>query len=406
MFRVATGHSIDPNSASAIAEVIDECKLSLNGELPQAGILFAAIDFDHALILKQIQNAFPGIELIGGTTNGEISSSMGFQQDSLILMVFASDEVEIKAGLGREVSKNPILTAKQAVEMAKAKISAQPQLCLTFPESLTSNGVLILEGLKQSLGEQIPIIGGMTADDYMFSQTYQFFQNEVLSDAVPVLLFAGNLQFSSGVASGWTPIGKRSCVTKVDGNVVYEIDGQRALDFYQYYLGADKFAANYAIHALAVFEESDSASAVSGMPVDEAKGLGLLPVRFYMRAPSGYDNESGSVTFFSDIPEGATVQITDTSRENILQASEISLKEALTNFPGKNPAAALLVSCAARRRILGTLTSEEYQLVKKHLPQTLPCCGFYAYGEIAPLTTKGQTQFHNKTFVTLLIGTN
>ncbi|NJR66826.1 MAG: translation initiation factor IF-1 [Leptolyngbyaceae cyanobacterium CRU_2_3] len=41
---------------------------------PQAGILFAAIDFDHELILRRIQQAFPGIALIGGTTNGEISS--------------------------------------------------------------------------------------------------------------------------------------------------------------------------------------------------------------------------------------------------------------------------------------------------------------------------------------------
>ncbi|MEM9926176.1 MAG: FIST N-terminal domain-containing protein [Cyanobacteria bacterium P01_D01_bin.50] len=385
MFRVAIGHSIDPDSASAIEEAIGECKQLLDGEVPQAGVLFTAIDFDHGIIVQQIQDAFGEIELIGGTTNGEVSSSMGFQQDSLTLMLFASDEVEIRAGLGREVSKNPITIAQQAVEMAKAKSEAPPQLCLTFPDSLTSNAILILEGLKQSLGEQIPIIGGMAADDYVFSQTYQFFQNEVVSDGVPVLLFCGDLKFSYGVASGWIPIGKRSCVTKVNGNVVYEIDGQRALDFYQYYLGAEKFTANYAIHALAVFEDGD---------------------RFYMRAPNGYDIESGSVTFFSDIPEGANVQITDASRENILQASETSLKQALTRFPGTNPAAALLVSCAARRRILGTLTSEEYQLVKNNLPQTIPYCGFYAYGEIAPLTTEGKTRFHNKTFVTLLIGEN
>ncbi len=385
MFRVAIGHSIDPDSASAISEAISECFEVLDGAVPQAGVLFTAIDFDHGLILQQIQNAFGEIELIGGTTNGEISSSMGFQQDSLTLMVFASDEVEIRAGLGREVSKNPILIAQQAVEMAKVKSSTKPQLCLTFPESLTTNGVLILEGLKQSLGENIPIIGGMSADDYVFSQTYQFFQNEVVSDAVPVLLFSGNLKFSYGVASGWTPIGKRSCVTKVDGNVLYEIDGQRALDFYQHYLGAERFTANYAIHALAVFEDDNS---------------------FYMRAPNGYDTDDGSVTFFSDIPKDAIVQITDASRENILQASETSLKQALTNFPGTNPAAALLISCAARRRILGTLTSKEFNLIQNNLPQTLPCCGFYAYGEIAPLTTEGQTNFHNKTFVTLLMGTN
>ena len=384
VFRVVVGHSDDPDSQNAIAEVLQECSRSLAGSIPQAGLLFTAIDFDHALILQRIQDAFPGIELIGGTTNGEISSILEFQQDSLTLMLFATDEVEIRAGIGRGASKNPALAAQQAIAQAKAKSASLPQLCLTFPDSLTSNGVLILEGLKQSLAEHVPIIGGMAADDYTFNKTYQFFQGEVLSDSVPVLLFSGQLLFSHGVASGWTPISQRSRVTKVNGNVVFEIDGQRALDFYQHYLGEERFAANFAIHALAVFEDQD---------------------HFYMRAPNGYDQQSGSVTFFSDIPEQALVQITDATRGDILSASEASLKNALADYPGVKPTAALLISCAARRRILGTLARLEYQLVKTHLPEALPCCGFYAYGEIAPLVSKGQTQFHNKTFVTLLMGT-
>lgn len=123
----------------------------------------------------------------------------------------------------------------------------------------------------------------MTADDYTFDKTYQFFQGEVLSDSIPVLLFSGKLLFSHGVACGWTPISQRSRVTKVDGNVVYEIDGQRALDFYQHYLGEERFASNYAIYALAVFEDQN---------------------HFYLRAPNGYDQQSGSVKFL-DIPEQA-----------------------------------------------------------------------------------------------------
>jgi hypothetical protein len=383
MFKTVVGHSNDPDSLMAITEVVHECTRSLAGVTPQAGILLTAIDFDHALILQQIQIAFPGIHLIGGTTNGEISSVLEFQQDSLTLMLFASDSLEIRAGVGRNVAQDPIRAAQQAIAQAKSNSTAHPKLCLTFPESLTSNGVLILKGLKQSLGEEVPIIGGMTADDYTFDQTYQFFQDQVLSDAVPVLLFSGNLLVSHGVASGWTPISPKSRVTKVQGNIVYEIEGQRALDFYQHYLGGERFAANYAIHALAVFEE---------------------PERFYMRAPNSYDPESGSVTFFADIPDQAIVQITDASRDDILAASETSLQEAIAYYPGTEPTAALLISCAARRRILGTLTPQEYQLVKTHLPQGFPCCGFYAYGEIAPLKQHSQTKYHNKTFVALLIG--
>ncbi|NJR66683.1 MAG: hypothetical protein HC772_17400 [Leptolyngbyaceae cyanobacterium CRU_2_3] len=286
-----------------------------------------------------------------------------------------------------EVENNRFIQGEQAIKFAiaqaKANSTAQPKLCLTFPESLTSNGIVILEGLKHSLGEDIPMVGGMTADDYTFEKTYQFFQDQVLSDAVPVLLFSGDLLISHGVSSGWTPISPKSCITKAQGNVVYEIGGQRALDFYRHYLGTERFAANYAIHALAVFEEQD---------------------RFYMRAPNSYDPESGSVTFFADISEQAIVQITDASREDILRASSTSLQEAIAHYPGTEPTTALLVSCAARRRILGTLTSQEYQLVKTYLPQGLQCCGFYAYGEIAPLRRHGQTKFHNKTFVTLLLG--
>ncbi|MEM8640077.1 MAG: FIST N-terminal domain-containing protein [Cyanobacteria bacterium P01_G01_bin.54] len=383
MFKTVVGHSDDPDSLAAITEVLEECQRALSGVTPQAGILFTAIDFDHLVILKHIQTTFPEIELIGGTTNGEISSVLEFQQDSLTLMLFASDRVEIRAGLGRNAAQDPYRSAQQAIAAAQARSTMPPKLCITFPESLTSSGAKILDGLKQSLGENMPILGGLTADDYTFDQTYQFFQDQVLSDSIPVLVFFGNLQLSHGVSSGWKPISPKSRVTKVEGNVVYEIGGQRALDFYQGYLGAERFLSNYAIHALAVFEEGE---------------------RFYMRAPNSYDPDSGTVTFFADIPEQVMVQITDASREDILAASAASLQEALHHYPGDHPAAALLISCSARRRILGTSTSQEYQLIKTHLPPGLPCCGFYAYGEISPLEPQGSTRFHNKTFVTLLMG--
>ena len=50
MFKVAVGHSNDPDSLEAINETIEQCQQSLDGEIPQAGILFAAIDFEHSLI--------------------------------------------------------------------------------------------------------------------------------------------------------------------------------------------------------------------------------------------------------------------------------------------------------------------------------------------------------------------
>ena len=381
MFKAVVGHSNDPDSLSAVEEVLQQCTNSLAGDIPKAGIIFAAIDFEHSLILQQIHQAFPGIELIGGTTDGEISSVLEFQQDSITLMLFCSDEVEIHAGVGRKVSGDPVTVTKQAVEQAKAKSTAAPKLCLTHPESLTTSGVSILNGLKLALGQHVPIFGGLAADQSRYQNTYQFFQTEVLSDSVPILLFSDTILFSHGVTSGWHPIGQISKVTKVDKNIVYEIDGKPALDFYHHYLGLLPPSIEY---PLAVFDQNGD--------------------NFYIRAPIAYNQESGSITFFGDIPDQAVIKIAEAGYEDILAASKTSFMNALDNYPGAEPSAILFFSCVARRQILGTRAKEEYQNIKLCLTDYLPACGFYSYGEIAPIEGISQMQFHNETFVTLILG--
>ncbi|MGL5080240.1 MAG: FIST signal transduction protein [Microcoleaceae cyanobacterium] len=379
MLKSTVGHSNDPDSRAAIAEILEQCVCDLAGVPPKAGILLAASSFDHALILHRICEVFPDIDLIGGTTDGEMSSVLGFEQDSLMLMLFCSDTITFSAGIGNDVSKDVIAATQSAVQQASVAHQEPIKFCITLPESLTTSGVLILDSLRQALGQHIPIFGGLTADP---RQTYQFFRTEVYNDAVPILLFSGPVLFSHGIASGWHPLGKPGTVTKAEKNIVYEIDGQPALEFYHRYLGTVPPSLEY---PLAVFDaDSDSR---------------------YMRAPSGlYDPTVGSITFFGDIPVQSVVQITETTYDEILSASKLSTEQALENYPGQAPAAALLFSCVARRQILGSRACEEYELIQSCLTQNLPCFGFYSNGEIAPLEQQGLTHFHNETFITLLLG--
>jgi hypothetical protein len=253
MFKVVVGHSNDPDSLEAVNEVLAQCWDNLAGQTPQAGLLFAALDFDHALILQRINEDFPGIELVGGTTDGEISSVLGFQQDSLTLILFGSGEIEIWAAVGRHVSENPKAIAQQAAEFAKQQVTLPLQFCVAIPESLTTDATSILQGLESSL-EGVPIFGGAAADRWQYQRGYQFFKTEVLSDSVPFLLFASKVNFSFGIAGGWNPIGKLSPVTKVKNNILYEIDGKPALDFYHYYLNESEPDA---VYPLAVFQPGE-----------------------------------------------------------------------------------------------------------------------------------------------------
>jgi hypothetical protein len=387
MLKVVVGHSDDPDSQDAILEVLEQCVNDLAGVIPQAGILFTAIDFEHELILKEINQVFPEIDLIGCTTDGEASSVLGFQQDSLTLMLFCSNTVEISAGVGYGAKENPFAAAVQAVQQATAKMTNIPKLCITVPASYTesgstTNGELILQGLKLALGSQMPILGGTAGDQFRFQKTYQFFHNQVLTDSLPVLIFSGDIKFSYGIACGWQPIGRKSIVTKSLGTVLYEIDGSTAMEYYQRYLGDRPPTAEY---PLAVYEgDSD---------------------RYYMRVPNTYDLETGSINFLGNVPENAIVQVTDIRRDEVIAAAETSLQNALANYPGTEPEAILLFSCCCRRWLLGTRAKEEYQLVKNALPQAIPICGFYTYGEFAPLEPHGSSYYHQETFVTLLLGT-
>ena len=159
MLKIAVGHSNDPDSFEAIQEVLEQCHQDLVEQTPQVGILFAAIDFDYDIILEHITAAFPALQLIGGTTDGELSSVLEFQQDSVTLMLLASDEVEFQTGIARNVSQNPVNVVHRAVIDAQAQLSSAPKFCIAIPESLTVSGDDILEGLQTALGN-LPILGG------------------------------------------------------------------------------------------------------------------------------------------------------------------------------------------------------------------------------------------------------
>jgi hypothetical protein len=383
MLKVCVGHSSDPDSQEAITEVLTQCQQELQGILPQAGILVAATNFDHAEVLAQIQATFPGLPVIGATTNGEISSVLAFQEDSLSLMLLAGEGLEIGVGLGENVIQDPLAAVTAAIATAKEKLSVEPKLCITFPESMHVDGALLIESLGEQLGS-VPIVGGTAADDLSFERTRQFFNERVLSNTVPILLIGGNIEFSYGLSSGWQTIGKKAVITKSEGVVVQEINDRPALEFYQEHLGSTNFFREYISYPLAAFTDNGEA--------------------FYVRAPVESDAASKSLVFTAHLPAGTVVQMAQSTREGVLQAAASSLEVAFAGYPGEAPQAALIISCAARRMLLGSQTEREYQIFQQLLPRPIPCLGFYSYGEISPFPKTQKSYFHNETFVTVLMG--
>jgi hypothetical protein len=384
MFKAAVGHSEDVIARSAVDEIIEQIRAALGEDVPQAGILFCSVDFDHSAIILEIRKAFPGIELIGCTTDGEFSSGLGFTEDSVVFMAFASDTVEIHAGAGRELSKSGLDAGREAANTVLSGLQrdkADNKFAVILSDPLNAGVSEVSQGIGEVLGETFPLVGGASSAHSKRRTTYQFCNDEILTDSVVLLLFSGPVLFSFGIQGGHSAIGGKERITSSNKNVLYTIDDKPALEYFTRYAGGNyDLFMNY---CLAIFEEGAET--------------------FYVRSAPFCDPEAGTITLNGVVSEGAFIQIGTADKSECASSCASSIRMAREAYPGTKPAAVLHFSCAGRKKMLGTQTAQEYEIARENWDD-IPFCGFYAYGELSPLRKGKKSMFHGTTFVSLLIG--
>jgi sigma-B regulation protein RsbU (phosphoserine phosphatase) len=383
VFTAVVGQAEGIDTRKVSRAVIEQCKMQLKGSCPTAGLLFAADHFDHLFVVEEINASFPGLELAGCTSSGEMSSSMGFRQDSICLMLFASDTISIASGIGLDLSKAPDKAVHRAVGDARSRLGGEPSVCFIFPSIQSRRIETVLSTIFESLSPQCKVFGGVpSADKFIIQKTLQFCRENVYSDAVSVLLFAGPIKAASIVSNSWQPVGYRSVVDEVDGSRVKRIGGRTALQFYREAFGP--YAVPLPEMPLAIFDKDE---------------------RFYLRGAIDFDENNGSVDYATPIKENRKVQLTEATPENIATNLRDNLHGLMNNIGEDwSPQAGFLFSCVSRRWIMGLRTCEELSLATSILPANIPITGFYTFGEIASLAEKTPPKLHNCTLVALLLG--
>lgn len=383
MFKVAIGHSEDPYTEDATNEVINECRKNMGDLKPQACIVFSAIDYDYPIVLKKIHESFPDTQVIGCSSSGELSSQLGYAEGSLLLIVFASDTITMATAVARDISKDISSSVDAALAEAKSKLKGgEPTLCFTFPDIFTIGTVKLIEELKKRLGTTFPIFGGGASDPWKFDKTREFYNEEILQDAAPMLFFSGPIGFVFNIGSGWEPFTTQKPIVESNTNTIYRIGDDSALDFYKHYLGGAPTLA----HPLAVFEEGQK--------------------RFYLRVALQSDEEKGSVLFGGDLPAHATTSICRADPQDLINETKKLIMQTAKQFENDKPSCALIISCSCRQKILGTKTKEEYRILHEEVPHEIPMFGFYAYGQVSPFNVDAPAFVHNESIVTLFLKEN
>lgn len=380
MLHSAIGICDDIDVTFGLAKVIAACQAGMGDVTPQLGILFTScMEIDFAAVLAAIDQAFPGIQLVGCTTDGEIGLGEDFIEDSLALLLVAGDGLEVVATMARDISQRPEEAFAAAVSEARARLRGRPLFALTFPDGLSTIGTPLDRVIQDAFGADFPVFGGTAGDHFLLTGTYQFCNGEVCTDAAPILFFAGNLHLDFAVRIGPEPTGPKCRVDRLEKNILYEIDGRKAISFFREHFGEIN---EQTVHMpLAVYGDGDE---------------------YVLRNPVSFSDDDGSVAFIGNFPAGCRVRLTMVSRENVL-ASATQANRAVLAGDGAVPELLLIFSCCSQRHLLGSRTAEQFALLKQG--RAIPYFGFYCYGEIAPLAEGQPTLFHSDTYIVLALST-
>ncbi|MFH1114932.1 MAG: FIST N-terminal domain-containing protein [Pseudomonadota bacterium] len=385
MFEAATVSSGKPFTKEVGKRLGEGLVLHLGGR-PTACWLFAVPSGGIGDLLLGVHEAVGTDAVVGCTTDGEISTG-GFGTDSAVLAGVVTDQIQFHVVSAQGLGKDPL----EAGRRIAVKLPPEVSYVQIFSDGLTGNGCAILRGIASVLGEDVPIAGGTAGDAGRFRQTWQFHGPRVLTDSVTAIGFTGDFTVGTGVSSGWSPVGTVKIVTRARANVVYELNGEPALDVFKRFLGrhADKLPAVGVEYPLGIVSKP-------GAPGEEEYHL--------IRATMSVSREEGSISFAGEIPEGAAVRLTCGDNDSILKATEEAVRRALAGLGAARPRMVFFYSCMARRIVLGRRTKEETEVLYRTLNKRLPLIGFYTYGEYCRLRAGGPSLFHNETATVSIIG--
>jgi hypothetical protein len=324
-----------------------------------------------------LRRAYPNAIFFGASTAGEIAGTRVYD-DTLVATAITFEHTKLA------LARVQMHDVKDSTEAGEHLANALPHEglvhVLVMSDGTTVNGSELVRGMSRVLPRGVQVTGGLAGDGSRFEKTLIVAGETFATGSVAAIGFYGDrLNVGYGSLGGWDPFGPERKITRSEGNVLFELDGEPALDLYKSYLGE---------HA-------------AGLP---ATGL-FFPLNIQregeketlVRTIQAIDEEKRSVTFFGDVPMGATTQLMKANFDRLVEGAAGAARGSGLLSQHPNPELALLVSCVGRKIVLKQRTEEEVEAVQEVLGDRTVMTGFYSYGEISPTVPNGQCHFHNQT---------
>jgi hypothetical protein len=235
---VGTSHHHNPNVAGreATEQALKEASIAKADFV----FMFATVGYDQQSLLRAVHETTGGAPLTGcsaeGTINGDEADESNF---SVVVTAISSDELQWTNGLATGLNADSRTVGQRVAQELLPHLSADTIGLFVFPDGLNLTLYDFFAGLEENLPSErfLPMWGGGAGNNFSVeTPTYQYCDDEVITDGVSYALLSGKAQTSWAISHGLIPIGGERIVTRSQGNVIYEFDGKPAVEVLKEYL--------------------------------------------------------------------------------------------------------------------------------------------------------------------------
>jgi hypothetical protein len=352
-------------------------------ETAQLVLYFAAPGtLDDGERLAELHRRHPAAKLVGCTSGGEILGSEVY--DGTIVAValkFDHARIELRSRRLSECQGSLDAGCRLGADLPKDDLRA----VFVLSDGTLVNGSDLVRGLRETLPADVVLTGGLAGDGAEFKSTLVGADCPPETGLIAAIGFYGaSVDVRHGSYGGWDAFGPDRVITRSDGNVLYELDGEPALDLYKRYLGdeAARLPGSALLFPLKVRRDGN-------------RGTELV------RTVVGIDEANKAMIFAGDVPAGSSVQLMRGNFDHLIEGAGQAAQQTGGTMSG---GLAILVSCIGRKLLLGQQVVDEVEAVAEILGPDCTAIGLYSYGEISPHEFTGSCDLHNQTMTITVIG--
>src|ERR671916_1262483 len=344
-------------------------------------LMFGSIGYEQHSLVRAVRETTGGAPLSGcsaeGTINGDDADESNF---SVVVTAISSEELRWTNGLATGLEDDSRAVGQRVAQALLPDLSPDSIGLFVFPDGLTDNLGDFFAGLEGylSIDRFLPLWGGGAGNNYYPGEpTYQYCNDEVVSDGVSYALLSGKARASWAMSHSVIPIGGERKVTRGQGNVIYEIDGKPAVEVLKEYLPEgtlveDRDWFRYAISLALCFRApsymEDEEYVVRGVP--------------YVRMADGSIIVQGT-----EVQEGTSVWFSSRDKEKLVTGLDRMAAHIEDQLGGEKPKLILQFECATRGKMM--LRDQEklhfLRQFRQSVDPDVPWVGYYTWGEIGPV---------------------